>query len=100
MQVVRNCKGEHTGKGSYKPDDHELFGVIIEECPISAVDDEAVSVVNLINQCEGGGFGGGSMLPSILIQETNFYFTARQIINVEKSRIEKFKDEKNKDKNG
>ena len=37
-----------------------------------------------------GGFGGG-MSPSALLEETNFYFTVKAIINQTKSKTEAYK---------
>jgi len=97
-KVVRNCHGEYTGQGSYLSDDHELFETIVEQCPISAIDSEAVSVVNFLAFCEGGGGMSGTtgMPPSIALKQTNFFFNVRSIIMRERSRIEKIRSSKKK----
>ena len=43
---------------------------------------------------EGGGMGGGRIVPSLLLDEPQFYWNVRLVVLGEMRRIEEFKREK------
>jgi hypothetical protein len=88
LTKARNCDGK--GESARI----KVFDEVFDQCPIRAVDPEAMEMHQLIRMCEGGGFGGSGILPSQLIKETIFFFNVRRIIASERARIEEFKKSK------
>lgn len=88
--MERNCEGK------YQPTAIKVMDEIFDRCPISALDAKACEAVAIVEACEGGGFGGGMILPSMLLSESQFYHNVRQIVLHEKWRLSKLRDKKKK----
>ncbi|HKZ36426.1 MAG TPA: hypothetical protein VJ184_02170 [Chryseolinea sp.] len=86
----RNCGGK------YKASAIKVFDKVFTQCPLSDIDRDSIELYNLVMICEGGGMGGSRVMPSQLIEETNFYFSARTIIFDEKRKIDKYRKKKEK----
>lgn len=63
-------------------------------CPKNYLDSDEAEVVGTVYLCEGGF--GGSMLPSMLLEETAYYWNVRNTVLSERSRIEKIREAKEK----
>jgi len=92
MQVARNCEGK------YNPSPVKVFDKVFYQCPVSFIDPGAARLIGVINLCEGGGLGSSRVLPSAILEEAEFYFSVRTIVLSEQSRVQRWKDEKEKAK--
>ena len=88
MLEKRNCGGKHK-KTSIK-----VFDKVFDQCPLSDLNRDSIELYNIIMLSEGGGMGGSKVMPSVLMEETNFYFNARAVIFAEKNRIENYQKKK------
>lgn len=98
----RNCDGSglETDVRATPPYLISVYGTMFDACPLTSIDIDAAEVVNIVRICEGGGFGGGRITPSSLLEETAFYWNARGIVNSKQASIEKIREEKRKKENG
>lgn len=94
LAQIRNCDGEGNPRFIKIVYGHEFL-----QCPVSAADEEASRIINMVYICEGGGLGGSRVLPSQLLEETAFYLNVRSIVLSEQRKIEKIKDkQRNREK--
>lgn len=91
LDEYRNCNGNSESNFRIK-----IFDEIFNRCPISLIDNDAWEVANIILMCEGSGMSG--MLPSQVMEETNFWWNARNIVIGEYNRINSLKEINYKDK--
>ena len=92
MQGARNCEDN---PGTYSMP-IKVFDKVFSQCPLQYVDSDLIDVVQVVYTCEGGGLGGNRILPSVLLEETAYYFNVRNIVFSEQRRIEKYKDKNQK----
>lgn len=92
LQQERNC--EEISNPYFVID---VFERTFVQCPLIALDEEAMRLVNVVLLCEGGGMGGSRILPSQYLGETAVYWNIRSVVLREQRRIQKIKD-KNKEK--
>lgn len=82
--MVRNCAGKHPSARS--PFVMRIFDKDTDRCPISLITKEASSVIQILNVCDGG-MGGSSILPSALMEETQYFLNVKQIVSSERARL-------------
>lgn len=85
---MRNCNRENNTPVA------KVFDIVYTTCPIQDLNQEASEVISMVNLCEGGGMGGGRIVPSLLLDEPQFYWNVRLVVLGEMRRIEEFKREK------
>ena len=75
-----------------------MFDEIFAICPLSSSlhDREAHEIIGIIEMCEGGESGSSTRSPTALLEEPNFYFNVRSIVQNEKGRIWRLKEKKEK----
>jgi len=90
LMAARNCGNDYPVETPIKI----IYRRPFYQCPISAIDEEALRIVNIVQLCEGGGLGGTRVPPSFFLYETAFYMNVRSIVYEEKRRIDRIKKEK------
>lgn len=83
LDIERNCEGK------YEPIAYKLFDELLDKCPVSALQPSACETIGIIEACEGSGFGSSSMLPSVFLDETQYYHNVRRVVLQEKAKLEK-----------
>lgn len=86
LEFARNCDGK--GDSDFKI---KLYYEIFNRCPLNIADDDAWEVVNIVLMAEGGGMGVSRIMPSQIMDETNFWWNVRSVIIGEQNKIEKLK---------
>ena len=46
-----------------------------------------MDLIEMVDMAEGGEMGSSAILPSLLLEETQFYFNLRSIVNGERGKI-------------
>ena len=52
------------------------------------------ALIDMIDTASGGGENPAAIMPSVLLEETQFFFTYNNIVNSERARVRKFKKDK------
>lgn len=88
IEAARNCCGK------YEPIAIQVFDEVLTQCPVSLLDADACETIAVLEATEASGFGGGGMLPSDFLDQTNYAHNIRKIVGQEKARLEKKKKDK------
>jgi hypothetical protein len=75
-----------------------LFGREFRQCPKNYLSSGEAEEVGSVYLCEGGF--GGSMLPSMMFDETAYYWSVRNIVMMERNRVEKIREARERGRHG